>query len=70
MLVAVQQNKQTLKTEYEEKLEEAQKTWKLRPVVWNQGRTIGAHPLSKLYHKIGLHDIDPDDYGDTGLKKK
>ena len=68
--MAVQQNKQQLKTEYEEKLEDAQKTWKLRPVVWNKGRTIGAPPLSKLAQKIGLHDIEPDDHDEDALKRK
>jgi hypothetical protein len=48
-------------TDYEAQLEESQKNLKLRPVVWNKGRTIGAVPLSKLALRIGQDDISDDD---------
>lgn len=62
MLAAVQETKREVHdTDYDVKLEKAQKAWKLRPVVWNKGHTIGAPPMSKLSLKIGLQDIDTDD---------
>lgn len=64
----MQQTKEAASSEYELKLEEAQKDLKLRPVVWNKGRTIGAVPLSKLANRIGFDDIDEKD-GDNVLKK-
>lgn len=56
----MQQNQRESETEYDIKLENAQKNLKLRPVVWNKGRTVGAVPLSKLSNRVGLHDIDED----------